>query len=1032
MMADPDEQYGAWIMKNPTLASVIEGIEVHKCALPKGFAVDDILVATVTSDSRELLGGALFFALVGGEFDGHDFLLEAVRSGCCGVFCKPKRLSKKETQRCIDLGVAVIEVDDTAGAYATAAANYHGRPAEQLTMIGITGTNGKTTVTYLVEDVLKEVGIGVGVIGTVNNRYTTVLGGTKIIPTRFTTPEAFALQGILKEMVESGVSHVIMEVSSHALSQARIGSLSFSVGAFTNLSRDHLDYHLDMDDYLQAKLLLFKNHLSLRGIAVLPESGRGEGSRNYIQKLYDVCLNQSTKIISWGREPDSGVRLLDYTQQLEGTKVILEVGNSHCHIHSPLVGHYNIENIMVAFGICKALDIEDEPICQALSNSNGAPGRVERITAGEHWQSGGPTVLVDYAHTPDALMKVLETVKELPHRNLVCVFGCGGDRDKGKRPEMGSIVARLADVAIVTDDNPRTEDPEKIVTQIKRGIESECMVDKNIDWLFTRSTEDRGAVVIRDRSTAILEAVRSAGEGDVVVIAGKGHEPYQLTIQGRKYFEDCRQAKNAMFSWTVSLVAEACAGTVVGDCEGQLLGQVVTDSREKVYNGIFVALKGENHDAHKFLEQAVESGCRCLIVERAADIKSKGVTQITVADSTRALGDLAAFRRKRLAKTADQILIGLTGSCGKTTVKEMVAAILQRKWPEGIDYPEDAVLKTKGNYNNLVGLPLSLLPINVNQKAVVLEMGMNASGEIARLAEIADPDISCITNIHGAHLEGLGSIKGVAQAKEELFSGTREDGTLVVNLDDEHVRSLSAKYSQKKVTFGRFGREYSVTDGVDVFPDLWASNVQMGEGGVTTFILHHGENEAEVHLFIAGEHNVQNSLCAAAIGVATGVSLEQVVAGLADFRPPDKRMQMEKGAAGFTLINDTYNANPASMAAGLKTLKQLSRGRTVALIGDMLELGKDSATAHYEVGKLIARLDIDEVGVVGEFSKDVVLGGVENGLPKERIRAFGAKEAMAEWMKACIEKNQLGLNDAVLVKASRGLRFETLVADLLK
>jgi UDP-N-acetylmuramoyl-tripeptide--D-alanyl-D-alanine ligase len=334
-------------------------------------------------------------------------------------------------------------------------------------------------------------------------------------------------------------------------------------------------------------------------------------------------------------------------------------------------------------------------------------------------------------------------------------------------------------------------------------------------------------------------------------------------------------------------------------------------------------------------------------------------------------------------------------------------------------------LKTKGNFNNLIGLPLSLLPIDVGHRAAVLEMGMNHPGELSRLGAIADADISCITNIHGAHLEGLQSIEGVARAKEELFAVTKESGILVVNLDDIRIRDLAAKYNNRKITFAIHGQ------GGQQKPDVRASNIHMAEGGVTTFNLHHGEEEVEIHLHIAGEHNVSNSLCAAAIGLAAGASLVHISAGLADFRPPDKRMQMLRAKSGFTIINDTYNANPASMAAGLKTLKQIGEKSSVAIIGDMLELGSTSGQAHYEIGKLIAELAIDCVGVVGEFKKDVEQGALEHGFDRDRLHMFEEKEIAIRWIHEMVDREKLGQNDVVLVKASRGLRFETIVAKLI-
>ena len=1006
-----------------TLASLIEGLKFKVVCPPIVGRLDEQLISSVTSDSREVVTDSLFIALPGVVSDGHDFIKQAIAAGCRVIVCGAGRLTEKQAKQ---LQVTVIEVEDTAKAYAAVAANYFRKPAEKLHFIGITGTNGKTTVTYLLEQVLLEAGLAVGVIGTVDNRYTGRSGFRKILKTRFTTPEAFLLQELLREMVDNGVEYVIMEVSSHALVQSRIGSILFDVAAFTNLSRDHLDYHAGMEDYFRAKTLLFSEYMKAAGVAVIPAMHGGRDDRKWLCQLHDICKKNGTRTIQWGEGEGADVQLHDAFSTLERTDLKVLTSSGRHTLFSPLVGRYNVDNILTVYSLCLAMGLSEELTCSALSRATGAPGRVERVTAGSGWNSKGPVVLVDYAHTPDALEKVLTTVAALSHGELFCVFGCGGDRDSGKRALMGEIAGKFCDVAVVTDDNPRTEDPEQIVGQILGGLNNTSLKAKDSAWFSNRKRRESGYVVIRDRREAIEAAIRAALPEDIVVIAGKGHEPYQLTLDGKRYFEDRQEAQSVLFSWTAELVTAAVGGILHGSTKQTLLGPVVTDSRVVCQNGIFVALKGENHDAHDYALQAMGNGATCLVVERRLDLPAGvEVCQVEVTDTLQALGDMASFRRRALEEECEQVVIGLTGSCGKTTVKEMVASILERMWPEGPDFQSGCVLKTKGNFNNLIGLPLSLLPLDVGQRAAVLEMGMNQPGELKRLGKIADPDISCITNIHGAHLEGLQSIEGVARAKEELFAATKESGILVVNLDDRRIRELSSKYDNRKITFAVQAQEGEQK------PNVWASAIHMQKKGVIDFTMHHEKDEVEVHLGIAGEHNVSNALCAAAICLAAGAELGYVAEGLADFQPPDKRMEMLRGKSGFTVINDTYNANPASMAAGLKTLHSVAEKNSIAIIGDMLELGADSRQAHYDVGKLIAELAIDCVGVVGEFKEDVVNGALEHGFNKGCIHVFDEKVDLVHWLNKLVSHEKLGQDDVILVKASRGLRFETIVAEIL-
>lgn len=1004
------------------LQSLLQGIKYRFSIGKDEKTIDDMVISGVTSDSRKAAPGMLFVALDGSRFDGHDFITGAIENGCTAVLCEKGRAGNIPA----DWSGIIVEVEDSSRAYGLVAANFYDNPAEQLTLIGVTGTNGKTTVTYLLESVLLEAGHKVGVIGTVNNRYSVKNGESVILKTRFTTPEAMVLQKVLREMADSGVGFVIMEVSSHALSQNRISNIRFRTAAFTNLSRDHLDYHRDMKEYFAAKLSLFQEHLEEDGIAVLPGKPWVEREADLYKKLVRTCEDNCGKNVYWGDGEKDDVRLIGFRTRLEETLMDLILAGNPVQLKSKLVGGFNMDNVLTTCGICHGLGIDPETVRRGLVKSTGAPGRLERVVDRAEDPLDGPVVLVDYAHTPDALEHVLETVAALPHGELFCVFGCGGDRDNGKRPLMGEIACRFSDVVLITDDNPRTEDPEQIVRQILDGTKESGLECREYEWLGERQRGDRGIVVERDRRNAIRLAITSAGPEDVVLIAGKGHETYQLSLRGRQFFDDRLEAENVLSSWTPIRIARATRGKLLSQgLRQRLLGPVSTDSRKMEENWIFVALKGEHFDGHQFVDQVIEKNCGCLVLEKEPPLpESLVVPVIQVEDTTKALGDMAAYRRRQVSRLCEQTVIGITGSCGKTTVKEMVSAILRRKWPAGPDHTEDSVLKTKGNFNNLIGLPLSLLPLDLNHRAAVLEMGMNQPGELRRLVEIADPDISCILNVHGAHLEKLGSIEGVARAKEELFAGTRRDGLLVVNLDDPLVKELAAGYGQRKITFSVSG---DIAGGQ---PDLWTSDINLEDKGVITFTLHCGGEKEDIHLYTLGEHNVGNALAAAAIAKAAGAKLSEIAAGLADFRAPDKRMEILKTPGGYGLLNDTYNANPASMAAGLKTLRQAAGKHAAAVLGDMLELGESATAAHFELGKLVAELGIDRVAVLGEFRDEVRKGAVAGGMAEDVIEVFAEKKEAVAWIEKLTDEKKLGPGDLLLVKASRGLRFETVVEKL--
>ena len=1004
-----------------SLVPLLTGLDFRVICGDSNQSPEKWCVNSITSDSREVEQGSLFVAIKGVESDGHNFIKQAIERGCSAIICEKESI-KIEILK--DAGVVVVEVLDTQSAYASIAACFYGKPAEKLFMIGVTGTNGKTTVTYLLEQVLIEAGLSVGVIGTINNRYTTADGFSKILPTRFTTPEARILQKTLREMVDAGVEYVVMEVSSHALAQSRVGNIRFDGAVFTNLTRDHLDYHRDMEDYFHAKSLMFSRFLKEKGFAVLPILPVGDEQDSWLKKIHTLCQKRSMHVVSWGEGERADIQLKNFSTTLKQTEIEVILPKGEFCIQSPLAGRFNIDNILTVVGICECMNIPTSTVVQSLSHATGAPGRLERVS-GSTPDAQLPVVLVDFAHTPDALEKVLTTVSELPHRHLFCVFGCGGDRDSGKRAVMGEIAGKFCDVAVITDDNPRTENPEVIIAEIVTGLKRTKMELRREGWLFQKKDNECGGLVIRDRKKAIESTIKTAKPEDIVVIAGKGHEPYQLTSQGKRFFDDRLVASSVLCSWTVDLITEAVGGKCSKDFhKGELLGTVSTDSRVAGERTVFIALRGENHDAHEFGVQAVENGACCLIVEHEVKLpQGSQVSQIVVADTLKALGDLAAFRRKMIGAKSKLQIIGITGSCGKTTVKEMVASIFEKMYPAGSDHPDNCILKTQGNFNNLIGLPLSLLPLDVQHKVAVLEMGMNQPGELQRLGEISDPDISCIVNVHGAHLEGLHSIEGVARAKEELFASTKKTGTLVVNLDDARVFALAEKYTHKKVT-------YTTSPDNKISADLWISDICLAGNG-TSFRLNTHEEKTNILLQIPGEHNVSNALAAAAITMAAGACLQDISMGLAECQPHDKRMEIMTTEAGYRVINDTYNANPASMAAGLKTLKQMAGRTSVAIIGDMLELGESSNDAHSSIGELLAELVVDYVGVVGDFKEDVLKGAVSKGFNEKNIRVFEDKEHAVDWMKKLAGRKMFGQDDVVLIKASRGLRFETIVERLM-
>ncbi len=980
----------------------------------------ELTIRTIISDSRKVDESSLFVALPGTVTDGHLFIKKAVEAGCRAVVVEKKKFDQK-TIKTTD--VCVIEVDDCREAYGKIASAFYGNPANKLKMIGITGTNGKTSITYLLENLLLKNGYRVGVIGTVDYRYQDSNNNPVSLTASLTTPEPLMLQKLLYTMVQSGVEIVLMEVSSHALHQKRVSGIQYDIAVFTNLSHDHLDYHRDMEDYFQAKLQLFTNYLLPSGQAVVC-TGIGRVNESWSRRIVQFCLQKKISCTSCGDSKDDDVVACNLGCSLEKTVLDIRVQDQITQINSPLIGRFNGENLLNAFGVGLAMGFAPPEISKGLAGVKGVPGRLQRIE-GCPDDPLQPVVFVDYAHTPDALEKVLATLADLPHESLYTVFGCGGDRDREKRSLMGEIAAKYSDVVIVTDDNPRSESPGSITDQIEKGIKGAGLRSYDPSWLTKRGSGEKGYLILHERKGAIKAGVLSGSKGDIVLVAGKGHETYQLSRSGKRFFDDRLEILQNLCCWTIRRVLAAVDGKLAETIEKKL-GDVSTDSRTIKEGDIFVALKGENFDGHNFVGNVVKRGCGCLILSSpVSENVSAGVPQVIVPNTLKALGNLAAYRRQSLKKVSKPVVIGITGSCGKTTVKEMVAAIMCEKWPDDGAGPENRVLKTRGNLNNLIGLPLSLLPAGVGEKVLVMEMGMNRPGEIERLTEISDPDIACITNVHPAHLLGLQTIEGVARAKEELFAGVRDDSRLVINLNDPHISTFANKYSQDKITFS------VAKEAKQQGAQVWATDVELLASGCARFTLHIEAQEHEITLGVAGLHNVENGLAAAAMAHLAGAGMGDIVGGLQAVRSVDKRMEKIVAKNGCSILNDTYNANPASMKAGLTTLCQFRTGKRVAILGDMFELGDTASEAHYQIGRFAAGQGVDQLLVVGEFAGEVVRGATDNGMKPEQTAAFTKKDDMITWLSTSGLTEELGEDDWVLIKGSRGMKLESVLPSFL-
>jgi UDP-N-acetylmuramoyl-L-alanyl-D-glutamate--2,6-diaminopimelate ligase len=496
------------------LSKIMEGVGASRMAGPPG----DPEIDLVTCDSRRAGNAALFFALPGTKADGTAYAREAVERGAVAV------VAERPIEG-LPPGVIAIQAPNGRRAMAMAAANFHGRPASAMTVLGVTGTKGKTTTTFLAEAMLAAAGEHPGLIGTVSYRY-----AGRSLPAPNTTPESTELHALLAQMRESGTTSVAMEVSSHALAQDRVWGLSFTSAAFTNLTRDHLDYHRDMEDYFCAKRRLLVEMCT--GPAVL------NGDDPYGVRLADELVREGRPTWRFSVESRSAELWADETRfSVDGIEGTLNTPRGRAAFRTSLIGSHNLQNVLTAAGLVLGAGFGLEAVVKGIGSLTSVPGRLEQV-GGQKFR-----VFVDYAHTDDALRRTLAALRPFTRGRLICVFGCGGDRDRGKRPMMGEAAGRASELIIVTSDNPRTEEPAAIAGEILPGL---AKAGSALLSMQQARAGERGCLLELDRRKAIEMAVACARPGDVVLIAGKGHESTQIVGSEKRRFDDREEARRAL------------------------------------------------------------------------------------------------------------------------------------------------------------------------------------------------------------------------------------------------------------------------------------------------------------------------------------------------------------------------------------------------------------------------------------------------------------------------------------------------------
>lgn len=899
-------------------------------------------ITGIYTDSRKVLPDSVFVCIKGFQTDGHQYVPQAVEKGSLLVVAEEH----------LDTDIATIIVTNSRKAAAVLARLLYRDPSNAFKLIGITGTNGKTTITHLIKHIIRQAGYHCATIGTLGY---TINDETYRIER--TTPDIIELYSILSDFRGREIPFVVMEVSSHALALDRVYGLRFDYAVFTNLSHDHLDFHKSMHEYGEAKSLLFRYLDQNNGTAIINYDDEfGKRIRDMISCR---TIGISFKI--------ADVMIDNIHTDFDLTEFDLRQNNHVAHFKTQLIGKHNIFNVAAALVTIRNLlpELKLETMAKYLETKKTIEGRLSRIENSHHLG-----IYIDYAHTPHALENVLSTLNTLKRRRLISLFGAGGNRDRGKRPKMMQAALEYSDLVIITNDNPRHEDPATIIADIL----AEQYIDKPY-W------------IIRDRNLAIRTAIRLAREGDIILIAGKGHEKYQEIGDRKLPFNDAEIAADALVEKGSPcrtkldvpldlLMVKKILCKKLANCSERYFTEISTDSRTIGEDALFVAIEGDNFDGHDFAKDVLKyENCHAIVHKEIPNYTRK---TIKVDSTISALGLLANCYRKLF----DIPVIGITGSVGKSTTKEYTYNIFSQLAPS---------LKTHANENNLIGVPLTLLRLNQQHRYAIVELGSNQPGEIETIAKISEPTVGIITSISASHLEFLGDIQGVFREKIALFDAEPE--LRFVHGDNELLEKVNAH---------RVGYSEQC--------DFRITNVQIYDDSCTFEL-----NGVRYKIPTPFDTFIINAAFAIAVARRMHVPSEIIQKGLNLKLDIDNRMQIIK-TDKYTILNDCYNANPDSMKAAIEFWSRFQpHSPHIAILGDMLELGALTEKLHRDIWKCLKNKKYEYVVGVGEYAKqyqaDKHFADVDALIASQIHRSFPE-------------------NAVVLIKASRGIMLEKIVERL--
>ena len=867
-----------------------------------------IYVKGICFDSRKAKKNDIFFAIKGNKISGTKFIQNAILKKVSAIVVDSKIKFK-------DLQIPLLRVRDARKSLSEACSNFYKKKPSYI--VAVTGTNGKTSVAnffFQLFELNKIHTASIGTLGIESNLFKKT--------TNLTSPDPLLLHKSLSGLKKRGINIVVLEASSHGLDQKRLDYILFKAAVFTNLSRDHLDYHKNMDRYLNSKLYLFNNLLNKKKFCITDKDNI------FFNKLKKICERKKININSIGYGCGN-LKILNQKYNNDFQEIEFSYNDKTYKLKTCLFGQYQIKNLLFAILLAEKCGLSIKKSLKKTKYIKAAKGRLECIKK----LKNNSRIFVDFAHTPDALERVLKNLKFQFNKNISIVFGCGGDRDKGKRSIMGHIASKYCKKIYLTDDNPRFENPKSIRQTIKKGIK--------IDFIETKS-----------RKFAIQLAIKELGYNEILLIAGKGHEQYQDFGSKKIHFSDENEIKKfftnkkkqaANSFWHPCITSE-----VFSNYNRFNFNNVSINSKQVNFKSLFFAIKGKRKDGHNFVKEAIAKGAEKVVVDKSIrGVNSKKL--IRVPNTLIALNNLAkATRQHTKAK-----IIGITGSSGKTTLKDMTSFVLKNFGNTS---------SSKSSFNNHYGVPLSLSNLQEKDVYGVFELGMDKKGEINSLSKILKPNIAVITNISSAHIKNFKNQKEIAEAKSEIINNLVAQGTLILNRDDKFFNYIAQMARKKNVQIKSFG--------LNKYADLYLKNIRKNKNIYQVSISYNNK----VYLFNIKYNNctyIQNVLLTCLIIFNLNLDISGKKNIFLNFKIPEGRGDMNKikiFEKKFYLLDESYNANPHSMRLAINHFNNIDKKKTqkILVLGDMLELGNKTKFFHRNLAKYINNSNIDKVFVIGK------------------------------------------------------------------